>query len=136
MQYSLEMFGHLIADKASICLVDDPQNLPALFEKFRADFADDPERLAVIADVEAMAASFAGREIAEQMGYRVKAKRARRHRKPKFDALIEQAKKAGRNVTSVVVGGVELRFGEQKAGNGAAIDVDRELAEFEARHET
>jgi hypothetical protein len=59
--------------------------------------------------------------------------RARRSpRKPTIDKLIAKAKAAG--ATSVVVEGVEMRFGHV-SGNGAATDVDRELAEFEARHE-
>ena len=72
MQYGLKMFGHLIADKASMCLVDDPENLPALFEKFQIEFADDPERLAVIADIEAMAQALAGKP-------GTKSRAARRH---------------------------------------------------------
>jgi hypothetical protein len=60
--------------------------------------------------------------------------RARRQRKPSLDKLIAKAKAAG--ATSVMVEGVEMRFGEPVSGNGAVTDVDRELAEFEARHET
>jgi hypothetical protein len=56
----------------------------------------------------------------------------RRARRPNIDKLIAKAKAAG--ATSVMVEGVEMRFGPG-AGNGAATDVDRELAEFEARHE-
>jgi hypothetical protein len=57
----------------------------------------------------------------------------RRQRKPNIDKLIAKAKAAG--ATSVLVEGVEMRFGNAASGNGAATDVDRELAEFEARHE-
>jgi hypothetical protein len=57
----------------------------------------------------------------------------RRRRKPSLDKLIAKAKAAG--ATSVLVDGVEMRFGNAASGNGAATDVDRELAEFEARHE-
>jgi hypothetical protein len=63
--------------------------------------------------------------------------RARRQRKPNVDKLhdklIAKAKAAG--ATRVVVEGVEMHFGNAASGNGAATDVDRELAEFEARHE-
>jgi hypothetical protein len=57
----------------------------------------------------------------------------RRPRKPTIDTLIAKAKAAG--ATSVVIERVEMRFGNAASGNGAATDVDRELAEFEARHE-
>jgi hypothetical protein len=74
MRYELEAFASLIADQASICLASRPHDLPELFKKFRADFADDRERLGVVEAIEETTASFAGREIAERMGYRVKAK--------------------------------------------------------------
>ena len=60
-----------------------------------------------------------------------------RRRKPNLDKLIAKAKAAG--ATSAVIdpsGAIELKFGNAVSGNGAATDVDRELAEFEARHET
>jgi hypothetical protein len=63
--------------------------------------------------------------------------RARRQRKATLASAIREATKAGKHVAGAVVedGKVTLTFGEPGAGNGAATDVDRELAEFEARHE-
>jgi hypothetical protein len=62
----------------------------------------------------------------------------RRKRRPSVSAMINDAEKNGKKVSGAVIedGKIELKFGEPVSGNGAATDVDRELAEFEARHET
>jgi hypothetical protein len=64
------------------------------------------------------------------------AKRRRRERKLTLAKALKQASKAGQRVSGVVIedGKIELKLGEAASGNGASTDVDRELAEFEARH--
>jgi hypothetical protein len=130
MRYELEMFGHLVADRASSCLTTRPHDLPELFKKFRADFADDPEWLAIVDGIEETAASFAGRELAERMGYRVKRGKAKRPRRKPLDVILTQASKAG-NVTSVTVDGVELRFGGEHEGEQTN-DLDKWMAKRHA----
>jgi hypothetical protein len=65
--------------------------------------------------------------------------RARRSpRRPTLASALKEASKAGQHVAGALLnpgGQIELKFGNAASGNGAATDVDRELAEFEARHE-
>jgi hypothetical protein len=58
----------------------------------------------------------------------------RRTRKPSIRSMIKEAEKAGAKVTVAPDGSVSLTFGE--AQTEPKNETDRELDEFEARHET
>jgi hypothetical protein len=142
IHHCLMTFGRLMADEG-LDLAYEPDNFPALFKRLKAGFRDDPDRLVVIDEIEMLAQFVPDEEEDDRQSVdchydddlptSVRAE-VRRRRKPSLDKLIAKARAAG--ATSVLVEGVEMRFGEPAAGNGAATDLDRELAEFEARHET
>ena len=67
-RYDLEMFGHLVADRASACLAYRPHELSKLFAYFKAECEGDADRLRVIDDVEDLAAALGG---AAYLGRRV-----------------------------------------------------------------
>jgi hypothetical protein len=134
----LEMFRQYVADNALECLAHRPERLQDIFDHWR-DYYREPGRLAVLDEIEAMARGFAGEtcnrlqvQPVERPAETSVRSEVRRKRKPNLDKLIAKAKAAG--ARTVVVEGVEMRFGEPVSGNGAATDVDRELEEFEARH--
>jgi hypothetical protein len=62
--------------------------------------------------------------------------RKRRERKLTLAKALKQASKAGQCVSGAVIedGKIELKFGEAQTEQKS--ETDRELAEFEARHET
>jgi hypothetical protein len=135
MRYELEIFGHAVADGASMCLAHCPENLQGLFDQFKIDCGADRERLAIVGDIEAMAQGFA-RKLGLGGNCRAGAKNVerpadtrtdvRRRRKPSLDKLIAKAKAAG--AASVVVEGVEMRFGEPGAAPSTSNPWDEVLS--------
>jgi hypothetical protein len=128
MRYELEIFRHYVADNASICMAHCPENLQAMFDQFKITCGADRERLAIVGDVEAVAQNFAGMQVATTAaGFNLHdlvknveppattpvRTDVRRRRKPNLDKLIAKAKAAG--ATSVIVDGVEMKFGEPGA---------------------
>jgi hypothetical protein len=124
MRYELEIFGHGVADGASMCLAHCPEKLHELFDQFKVNCGGDLERLAIVGDIEVMAQDFAGKlglggnfhdvvKNVERPAETSVRTEVRRKRKPNLDKLIAKAKAAG--ARSVVVEGVEMRFGESGA---------------------
>jgi hypothetical protein len=77
----------------------------------------------------------AARREAEQ--YLASKRHRQRQRKPTLASALKQANKAGAAVSGATLapdGSVSLTFGEGHRSNGPD-DLDRELEEFEARHE-
>jgi hypothetical protein len=99
----LEMFRQYVADNALEFLAHKPARLQDLFDHLRAYYRDH-DRLVVLDEIEAMAQNIVAPQSAPV---------EKRPRKRSLDKLIAKAKAAG--ARSVVVEGVEMRFGEPGA---------------------
>jgi hypothetical protein len=103
----LEMFRQYVADNVLEFLAHKPERLQDLFDHLRAYYRDS-DRLVALDEIEAMAQNI----VAPQSAHAPIEKRRRKH-KPSLDKLLAKAKAAG--ASSVLVDGVEMRFGEPGA---------------------
>jgi hypothetical protein len=134
MRYELEIFGHYVADNASICLAQCPEKLHAMFDQFKIGCGADHERLAVIDDIEVMARGLAGEtshrcevQPVERPAETSLRSEVSRKRKVTLAAALKAAAKVGRNVSGAVIedGKIELKFGEPGAGDDAADELSK-----------
>jgi hypothetical protein len=123
-------------------LLTDPESLPGMFENYECFYSRQPDHLAVVGEIKTMWEAGSLPEVpvsyrrvllnepepVEQPAETSHRREVRRPRKPSLDKLIAKAKAAG--ARSVVVGGVEMRFGEPQAEQ--TNDLDKWMAKRHA----